>query len=234
MQDQRLVRTKALKELILVMGLAAFVYGIGYFTDTAALGLLSIAVAWAVARTLLRQRRSGWYEYGYQRPRRWKRTAAVALLGVAALHVLVWSLKPLIVEHVTGTPLDISRFEAVRGDPLALLLGLLIVWTIAAFGEEMVFRGYVLNSIASVFAPKVKSRWLWAVILSSCVFGLGHIYQGWTGVILSGIAGAVYCGAYFLDGRCLWAPILIHGIYDTSVFLTLFFGWDKGLFGPGG
>ncbi len=71
------------------------------------------------------------------------------------------------------------------------------------------------------------------MILCSLVFGLGLIYQGWTGVILSGIAVIVYCGAYFLDGRCLWAPILIHGVYDTSAFLILFFGLDKGFLGSG-
>jgi len=233
MQVQTPSRSGIFLELTLVLGLAALIYGIGYFRDNSALGLVSIAAAWAVIGALLRRRHSGWEEYGLRRPSRWKRTLALTLLGVAFLHVLIRMLKPLIVKHITGAALDISRFEALRGDPKALFLGLLIVWTVAAFGEEMVFRGYVLNRTAALIGFPVRSRWLWAVFLSSLVFGLGHIYQGWTGVILSGIAGMVYCGAYVLDGRCLWAPILIHGIYDTSAFLILFFGADKGLFGSG-
>ncbi len=233
MPVQQPSRSRAFLELTLVLGLAALIYGIGYFTDNTALGLVSIAAAWAVIRTLLRRRQSGWGEYGLCRPSHWKRTLALTLLGVAVLHALIRTLKPLIIKHITGTPLDVSRFEAVRGDPLALFLGLMIVWTVAAFGEEMVFRGYVLNRTAELFGFPGKSRWLWAVILSSLAFGLGHIYQGWTGVILSAIAGMVYCGAYFLDGRCLWAPILIHGLYDTSVFLALFLGLENKLPGLG-
>ncbi len=229
MPVQQPSRSRIFLEMTVVLGLAALIYGLGYLKDNTALGLVSISAAWIVIGISLKRRQSGWGEYGLRRPPSWKRTLVLALMGAAVLHVLIRMLKPLITEHITGAPLDISRFEAVRGDFPALLLGLLIVWTVAAFGEEMVFRGYVLNRTADLIGLPGLSRWLWAVLLSSLVFGLGHIYQGWTGVILSGIAGMVYCGAYFLDGRCIWAPILIHGIYDTSAFLILFFGLDKGL-----
>jgi len=230
---QHMPRSRILLEMLWVLGPAALVYMIGILTDNTGLGLVSIVAAWLVIRELLRRRGKGWGTYGLRRPARWRKTLTIILGGVVLLHVLIRIMKPFLSEYVTGEPLDLSRFESLRGDPLVLILGLLIVWTIAAFGEEMVFRGYMLNRTSRMLSSTGKSGWGGAVVLSSVVFGLGHIYQGWTGVILSAIAGVVYCAAYFLDGRCLWAPILIHGIYDTSVFLALFLGLENKLPGLG-
>ncbi len=230
---QHMPRIRIILEMLLVLGPAALVYTIGILTNHTGLGLVSIVAAWIVIRALLRRRGMGWGTFGLRRPARWRKTLTLTLGGVVLLHVLIRIMKPFLSEHVTGEPLDLSHFESLRSDPLVLILGLLIVWTVAAFGEEMVFRGFVLNRTSQFFSSRGTSRWWSAVILSSVVFGLGHIYQGWTGVILSAIAGLVYCAAYFLDGRCLWAPILIHGLYDTSVFLILFLGLENKLPGLG-
>ena len=66
-----------------------------------------------------------------------------------------------------------------------------------------------------------------AALLSSLLFGLGHIYQGLSGMILSTLVGLLYIGAYFINGRNLWAPNLIHGIYDTTAFFTIFLSLDR-------
>ena len=122
--------------------------------------------------------------------------------------------------------MDISEFEAIRGNFSALLQGLAIVWTIAAFGEEMVFRGYFLSRIKDVF-PSRKTGYIWAVLGSSLVFGLGHIYQGISGLILAVIAGILYSLAFILSRKNLWVPIFVHGFYDTWAFLVLFFGIEN-------
>ena len=222
-------RSRILLEMFWVLGPAALVYTIGILTDNTGLGLVSIVAAWLLIRAFLGRRGESWGTLGMRKPARWGRTLLLTLGGVALLQALVRVLKPVLSTYITGQPIDLSRFEGLRGDPLALILGLLIVWTVAAFGEEMVFRGYVLNRTALVLSSKGKRAWWGAVLISSSVFGLGHIYQGWTGVILSALAGVVYCAAYFLDGRSLWAPILIHGLYDTSAFLALFLGLDSHL-----
>ena len=40
--------------------------------------------------------------------------------------------------------------ERITGDIKLALLGLLIVWTFAAFGEEIAYRGYLLTRMAEI------------------------------------------------------------------------------------
>ncbi len=65
----------------------------------------------------------------------------ISLAGVVLLHLLISQvLKPMITQW-TLQPLDISSFEVLRGNVSALLGGLVVVWTVAAFGEELVVAG---------------------------------------------------------------------------------------------
>ena len=114
----------------------------------------------------------------------------------------------------------------LRGNVTALIFGLIVVWTLAAFGEELIFRGYLMNTLARILGNK-KEGWIFACIINSILFGLGHTYQGISGVILLAIVGLLYALFYLGSGRNLWVPILMHGLYDTSAFIVIFLGLDK-------
>ena len=54
-----------------------------------------------------------------------------------------------------------------------------------------------------------------ALILAAAVmFGLAHAYQGITGMVATGLAGAVFCVLYVRTGS-LTAPILLHMLVDV-------------------
>jgi membrane protease YdiL (CAAX protease family) len=57
-------------------------------------------------------------------------------------------------------------------------------------GEELVWRGYILNRVADLIG---RSRLGWTVSIGivSVVFGLAHFNQGWTGIIENSIDGAL-------------------------------------------
>ena len=57
------------------------------------------------------------------------------------------------------------------------VLALLFVWTFAAFGEELSYRGYLLSRAAMSGGPSVASEWI-AVVLTAILFGFGHFYKG--------------------------------------------------------
>jgi membrane protease YdiL (CAAX protease family) len=101
-----------------------------------------------------------------------------------------------------------------------------VVWTLAAFGEELIFRGYLMNTLARAFGNK-NLGWIFACFINSILFGIGHAYQGISGIILLGLVGLLYALFYLGSGRNIWVPILIHGLYDTSAFLVIFFNLDK-------
>ena len=96
------------------------------------------------------------------------------------------------------------------------LLGLAVVWTLAAFGEEMVFRGYVFGRIADLTSTKIA-----AVILSTVLFGFGHFYRGPAGVVDACISGLTFALLYAGTGN-LWLPILAHGFTDTLGLVLVF------------
>lgn len=73
--------------------------------------------------------------------------------------------------------------------------------------EEVLFRGFCLAYVGVWIGP------LWAVLVTSLIFGLGHLYQGRGGALKTGIAGLI-AGGLFLLGGTLWLPIVLHVFVD--------------------
>lgn len=87
--------------------------------------------------------------------------------------------------------------------------------------EELYIRGLLLNVIEKIFYNK-KNSTLIAIILSSVIFGLGHIF-GTLGqsiiVIISKVIWTIGMGIYFgtiyKKTNNLWLPIIIHFLIDV-------------------
>jgi hypothetical protein len=79
---------------------------------------------------------------GLKRPASWRRIVLIAL-AAAALRII---LGDLVIEPFAGRfwPPIVAHAgsEAITGDIKSTLIWLLIVWTWAAFGEEIGYRGY--------------------------------------------------------------------------------------------
>ncbi len=94
-------------------------------------------------------------------------------------------------------------------------LGEKLWWLLMSFSaavcEETAFRGYLLTKLNLW----IKNIWLIA-ILSSLAFGLGHIYQGVGGVILTALYGFFF-SLLFLWRKSLTPCIFAHFLQDSSV-----------------
>lgn len=211
--------------LVFIFSVSGLLLWWGNKTQSALLTLLSILLALGLIHMVLRFRGSSWREFGLKKPNSWLKTILLAIGGLITIYFVVFVTMPL-VTRFTGQPVDKSPFDGLRGNVPGLLFGLLVVWTLAAFGEELIFRGYLMNTLARVFRQE-KTGWILACIINSIIFGIGHTYQGISGVILLAIVGLLYALFYLGSGRNLWVPILIHGLYDTSAFLVIFFNLDK-------
>ena len=172
----------------------------------------------------LRLRDGGWKVAGLRRPESWKWTVGIAL-GVAALRVVVgeWIVEPLTTHFLPPQHIS-SVFSGPAYDVKGALLTLLLVWTFAAFGEELGYRGYLLTRAADVGGRSRFAYWA-AMLFVSVLFGFGHYYKGPAGVIDSGVAGLILGTAYLLSRRNLWVCILAHGFIDTFAVILVFFGW---------
>lgn len=170
----------------------------------------------------------GWSELGLRRPIAVRRTVLLAAaVSVALLLAIRIAIVPFAV-IVTRQPVDLSVFGE-PGDTRSFLTWLTEAWTLTAFGEEMVFRGYLIGRVSEL-AGKAGIGQVVAVASSSALFGLAHRYQGWTGVIATAIIGAVLGTLYLRGRRNLWTVIVCHGIVDTAILSTLYFGHSSLLF----
>jgi hypothetical protein len=173
-----------------------------------------------------RLREGGWSAMGFKRPASWVRIVLIAL----AAAVLRLALGEFVIDPLTSRfwpPAALPAMAAgITGNPKSAILALLLVWTFAAFGEEISYRGYLLGRAADLGRRSTAAYW-GAMVLASVLFGFGHYYKGPSGIVDSGVAGLILGAAYLLSGRNLWACILAHGLIDTVGVVILFFGWDS-------
>ena len=77
----------------------------------------------------------------------------------------------------------------------------------AGIWEELLYRGFLLWFLMP-YAGVVA-----AIILSTSVFGLGHIYQGWKGAARAAALGLAFAIGYVVSGS-LWWLIALHALID--------------------
>ena len=77
----------------------------------------------------------------------------------------------------------------------------------AGIVEEFLYRGFAFWYLAH-FMP------IWAVVVvSSVAFGLGHSYQGVSGMVRVTLIGLAF-GAFYVWTGSIWLPMLAHAILD--------------------
>jgi membrane protease YdiL (CAAX protease family) len=167
--------------------------------------------------------RERWRDLGLRRPAHWGKAIAYGIGTALFVQVSAFLiLMPLAVWF--GVPLpDYSRFEAIRGN-IPMLVGFLLVsWTTAGFGEEILMRGFMMGRLARLFGSG-RAGWIASLVAVSALFGLMHVYQGPIGVLMTGYAGLVMGTLYLACGRNLWPAIIAHGTTDTLSFVLLYTG----------
>jgi membrane protease YdiL (CAAX protease family) len=183
-----------------------------------------VPILFVVGLLSIKYRNGDWSAMGLARPASWRRVLLIAL-AAALLRIVLGELviTPL-AGHFWPPPIAPRMASAIPGNPRAALTALLVVWTFAAFGEEIAYRGYLMTRAADLGRRSVAAQWIGMVFVSA-LFGLGHYYKGFAGIVDSTFAGLILGSAYLLAGRNLWACILAHGLIDTVGVAALFLGF---------
>ena len=213
----------ALLDLAIIAGVLALGSFVGGFVESPFFGSGVVVVAAIVATILLRRRGRSWRSLGLTRPTSLPKAILWIIGGYFAIAAIYGVLQYLI-GRFGGTPPDYSAFRDLPGNlPLLLLWIIPISWGSAAFGEEMVMRGFIMNRLADGFGG-TRLAWSMAMLLQAIIFGLLHSYQGWTGVLFVALISLVLGSVYILGGRNLWPCIVIHGVADTLSLVAIYTG----------
>lgn len=186
------------------------------FTDSAIWG---IPLALLMIGLITWLKGLGWSDLGFRHPDRWLR---ILLVGIFVAIVLQ---SAALIQIKLGGPMpDISSFNQIKNNPWALLGYLVISWTSAGFGEEIIWRGFIMTQISRLFGAG-KTGWAIGLFSSAILFGLVHAYQGITGIVMTGITGIIFGLVFINSKQNLWASILAHAFTDSLAFI-LIYNWD--------
>jgi uncharacterized protein len=163
-----------------------------------------------------------WNAVGLRKPKNWWKVLLLAILSAVLISVLVNLLLGPVVERLAGSSPSNTRFKNVRGNLPVLMGWLSVAWTLAAFGEEMGFRGYFMNRIHDLIGNG-RTGWILALLLSSLLFGASHGYQGLAGAIGTAEVGLLLGVLYLVNRRNLWMNIFCHGFIDSISLISLYF-----------
>jgi membrane protease YdiL (CAAX protease family) len=86
-------------------------------------------------------------------------------------------------------------------------------WTLAAVGEEVAYRGYLLTRLRQLLPAGIAGS-VAAVTVASLLFGLAHAEQGLVGVAVTTL-DAAYFAVLRYRFATLWASVLAHGLNNT-------------------
>ncbi len=176
----------------------------------------------------LRLRRVRWREIGLRRLGSWARTLGMG----AACGVVLWATQLFVVQaavaRLLGRQPDLSDLEPLIGNLKMTLVVVALSWVLAACGEEMVYRGYLMNRLTD-WVGRTRRAWIGSALVVSVVFGLAHANQGPTGMVVEGIAGLWLGLVYLGAGRNLFVAIVAHGVQNTIDLLLVYFGKFPGM-----
>lgn len=119
---------------------------------------------------LLRLRGERWSTIGFAHPDRLGGSIVVGVAAGVLMELLATYVTTPWISAFFGVEPGFSGFKAIRGNLPLLFLFLAVSWTLAAFGEEICFRGFLMKRLAQLFGES-RGAWIAALALSSALFG---------------------------------------------------------------
>lgn len=147
----------------------------------------------------------------------------VLMFALAAIAYLASGGHAGLAEQLRPETEQVVDAHALIKSPAYLLVNLTLVsFLFAGFREELWRAGMLagFNALLPGGLSRLRNRWL-AVGVSAIAFGLGHMPQGWGGVLMTGALG-VGLGMIMLRHLSIWEAVMAHGFFNATTFLMLY------------
>jgi len=187
-----------------------------------AANILMLIFVW----TGMRLRGEKWSDFGLT----FKSISVREAIKVFLLSILVMVLAlagfiigSIIMANITGIPegSNMGGYDYLKDNIGMLFLTLGGVYIASSFGEEVIYRAFLINRISELGQNTAKAT-IVAVILSSIIFGLIHYDWGPMGMVQTGFMGLVLGICYIKLKKRLWVLILAHAYMDTILMVQVY------------
>ncbi|WP_319500804.1 CPBP family intramembrane glutamic endopeptidase [uncultured Draconibacterium sp.] len=184
--------------------------------------ILMLIIVW----TGLKLRGESWNNFGLTfKSISWREGTKMFLLSlfVFVLAVAGFFIGSIIMASITGIPdsADMSGYDFLKDNIGMLLVTLGGVYIVSSFGEEVIYRAFLINRISELGLDTKKGRII-VIILSSIIFGLVHYEWGSMGIVQTGFMGLALGICYIKFKKRLWILILAHAYMDTILLVQMY------------
>ena len=163
---------------------------------------------------------------GLFKPKSWIKTILIGLSVGTFITLFALSILSPIIEWLGISKETPAVYEAIEGNNSMLIIYLIVSWTTAGLGEELIYRSFFLGQFVSVL-KNVKYKWLLSLVISSIIFGFGHFNDGTDAIILTAINGFIIGIVYLKTNRNIWAAYFTHAFANTVELMIIYFGLYK-------
>lgn len=143
------------------------------------------------------------------------------LVFIAAIAAFV--LGSIIMANITGIPesSDMSNYAFLQNNLGMLILTLIGTYIVASFGEEVIYRGFIINRLIELGLDSKIGKVI-VIFISALIFGLVHYQWGPMGIVQTGFMGAVLGFFYLKLKKRIWILVLAHGYMDTILMIQMY------------
>lgn len=177
----------------------------------AVLALTALSLALRVAR--LRLRDAGLVSTD------WRRDAA---LGAAVAVVFALVQFGVVIPATGGAARsDVAANAAQIGASAWGVAGFVVLAWTGALSEELFFRGVFFGVLRALLGPS-RAALVVAIVATVVLFAALHGYQGWAGVVDTGIYGGLTLTLLYVWRGRLTACIVAHGLWNTLAAIAIY------------
>ncbi|MFT7036344.1 MAG: membrane protease YdiL (CAAX protease family) [Cyclobacteriaceae bacterium] len=224
-------KTKLLIEIIIVLGVMSGTKAICdqiQIIPSGVTGSIGIWLGIFVATFFFNKRNIKWSEIGLRLPKgrkEWLNQLGVGLLAIGSIilitFITLFVLKPLFGLEKAADATD--KFSFFLGKPLVLIVYIIVgIWFGAGLGEELLMRGFILNTLKQ-FIGNSKISWALALIIQAVLFGFMHSYHGSQGMVITGLIALSFGIFYLVTQRKLFPVVFAYAAFDTLTMVGFYF-----------
>lgn len=129
----------------------------------------------------------------------------------------------IVMANIVGIPeaSDMSAYNYIKDNVGMLLLSLSGVYLVSSFGEEVIYRAFLINRISEL-GLRDKKGTIITVLISAIIFGLVHYNWGLMGIVQTMGMGLVLGISYIYLKKKIWVLIIAHAYMDTILILQMY------------